>query len=69
MTHVSQEGNMTDHFRDDYQRVESGPLYPSAVFHVKTQWVVHGWPKHYPNVIREVQWYVVQLSDPVYAIT
>jgi hypothetical protein len=25
--------------------------------------VVRGWPKHYPNVIHEVQWCVVQLSD------
>jgi hypothetical protein len=29
----------------------------------KPQWVVCGWPEYYPNVIREVQWGVVQLSD------
>jgi hypothetical protein len=29
----------------------------------KPQWVVRGWPEHYPNVIREVQWGVIQLSD------
>jgi hypothetical protein len=50
-------------FRDDYQRVEPGPPDPSAVFHMKTStgslWV----PEHYPNVNREVQWGVDQLSD------
>jgi hypothetical protein len=29
----------------------------------KPQRVVHGWPEHYPNAIREVQWDVIQLSD------
>jgi hypothetical protein len=29
----------------------------------KPQRVVCGWPEHYPNVIHEVQWGVVQLSD------
>jgi hypothetical protein len=43
-------------FRIDYQRVELGPPYPNAVFHVKPRRVVHGWPENYPNVIREVQW-------------
>jgi hypothetical protein len=29
----------------------------------KPRRVVRGWPEHYPNVIREVQWGVIQLSD------
>jgi hypothetical protein len=29
----------------------------------KPRRVVRGWPEHYSNVIREVQWDVVQLSD------
>jgi hypothetical protein len=29
----------------------------------KPHWVVRGWPEYYPNVIREIQWGVVQLSD------
>jgi hypothetical protein len=29
----------------------------------KSHRVVRGWPKHYPNVIHEVQWDVIQLSD------
>jgi hypothetical protein len=29
----------------------------------KPRQVVRGWPEHYPNVIREVQWGVIQLSD------
>jgi hypothetical protein len=29
----------------------------------KPRRVVRGWSEHYPNVIREVQWGVVQLSD------
>jgi hypothetical protein len=29
----------------------------------KPQRVVRGWPEHYPNIIREVQWGVIQLSD------
>jgi hypothetical protein len=29
----------------------------------KPQRVVRGWPEHYLNVIHEVQWGVVQLSD------
>jgi hypothetical protein len=50
-------------FRDDYQRVDLGPPYPSVVFHVKTSIGSPWWPEHYPNVKREVQWGVVQLSD------
>jgi hypothetical protein len=46
-------------FHDDYQRVDPGPPYPSAVFHAKPRRVVREWPEHYPNVIREVQWGVV----------
>jgi hypothetical protein len=51
-------------FRDDYQRVEPGPPYPSVVFHAKistgSPWVAR---TLYPIVIREVQWGVVQLND------
>jgi hypothetical protein len=36
-------------------------LVPSSMR--KPRWVVRGWPEHYPNVIREGQWGVVQLSD------
>jgi hypothetical protein len=36
-------------------------LVPSSTR--KPQRVVRGWPEHYSNVIREVQWGVVQLSD------
>jgi hypothetical protein len=50
-------------FHDDYQRVDPGPPYPSVVFHAKPQRAVRGWPEHYPNVIREVQWGIIQLSD------
>jgi hypothetical protein len=41
---------------DDYQRVESGPPYPSAGLPRDTSSGICGWPPHYPNVIREVQW-------------
>jgi hypothetical protein len=36
MTHVSHEGTRVATFRDDYQKVEPSPPYPSVVFHVKT---------------------------------
>jgi hypothetical protein len=36
-------------------------LVPSSTR--KSRRVVRGWPEHYPNVIREVQRGVVQLSD------
>jgi hypothetical protein len=35
-THVSHEGTRVATFHDDYQRVELGPPYPSAIFHMKT---------------------------------
>jgi hypothetical protein len=38
-------------FHDDYKRVESGPLYPSAVFHAKTSigspWVARTLSQYY----------------------
>jgi hypothetical protein len=37
--------------------------YQVSPFTRKPQWVVHGWPEHYPNVICEVQWGVIQLGD------
>jgi hypothetical protein len=50
-------------FHDDYQRIKSGPPYPSADLPRDTSPGIHGWPPYYPNVTREVQWGVVQLSD------
>jgi hypothetical protein len=29
----------------------------------KPHWVIRGWPEYYPNVIHEVQWGIIQLSD------
>jgi hypothetical protein len=34
---------------DDYQRVESGPPYPSAGLPCDTSMGTCGWPPHYPN--------------------
>jgi hypothetical protein len=36
-------------------------LVPSSTR--KPRRVVRGWPEHYPNITREVQWESVQLSD------
>jgi hypothetical protein len=36
-------------------------LVPSSMR--RPQRVVRGWPEQYPNIIREVQWGVIQLSD------
>jgi hypothetical protein len=50
--HVSHEGTRVATFRDDYQRVEPSPLYPSAVFHVKTStgspWVARALSQYHP---------------------
>jgi hypothetical protein len=39
---------------DDYQRVESGPPYPSARLPHDTSTGIHRWPMHYPLYILEV---------------
>jgi hypothetical protein len=48
---------------DDYQRVKSGPPYPSAGLPRDTSLGIRGWPPHYPNVTRDIQWGIIQLND------
>jgi hypothetical protein len=50
MTHVSLKTPRVATVHDDYQRVESGPPYPSEGLPCDTSTGIHGCPPHYPSI-------------------
>jgi hypothetical protein len=63
MTHLNHEDTRVATFYNDYKELSRAHHTLVLSSTRKSRRVVRGWPEHYLNAIREVQWGVIQLSD------